>query len=238
MSEKDQTMPKGKWEFDGSVTEVFDDMLTRSIPDYTNMRKLCRDVGRAFVKPKSDVVDLGCSRGEALADFVNEFGAHNRFLGVEVSPPMLEAVRARFSGYINCGIVDVRDLDLRKAYPSCLASLTLAVLTIQFTPIEYRQKILRNVYHHTLPGGAFILVEKLIGATADLDEMMKKIYYDMKAANGYTQDQIERKRLALEGVLVPMTSKWNEDLLRAAGFSQIDCFWRHGNFGGWVAIRD
>lgn len=29
---KDETIPIGKWEFDEKVTEVFDDMLLRSIP--------------------------------------------------------------------------------------------------------------------------------------------------------------------------------------------------------------
>ncbi|MGH3921557.1 MAG: hypothetical protein ACRDS1_01640 [Pseudonocardiaceae bacterium] len=42
----------------------------------------------------------------------------------------------------------------------------------------------------------------------------------------YTQEEIDRKRLSLEGVLVPVTAKWNVEMLRAAGFQQVDCFWR------------
>jgi tRNA (cmo5U34)-methyltransferase len=60
----------------------------------------------------------------------------------------------------------------------------------------------------------------------------------MKARNGHTPDEIDRKRLALEGVLVPVTAPWNEELLRAAGFAQIDCVWRWQNFAAWVAVRD
>jgi hypothetical protein len=36
---KDQTIPSERWEFDGDVTEVFDDMLARSIPQYEVMRQ-------------------------------------------------------------------------------------------------------------------------------------------------------------------------------------------------------
>jgi len=54
----------------------------------------------------------------------------------------------------------------------------------------------------------------------------------------YTTEQIERKRLALEGVLVPVTARWNEDLLRDAGFRQVECFWRWLNFAGWVGVRE
>ena len=127
--------------------------------------------------------------------------------------------------------------DLRNRYPEDKACLTLAILTIQFIPIEYRQRIIQKIYDHTSTGGAFIFVEKILGANADLDSLMVDIYYKMKAANGYTEEAIERKRLSLEGVLVPVTAKWNEELLKMAGFKQADCFWRWMNFAGWIAIK-
>ncbi len=231
-------LPRGqKWEFDESVTAVFDDMLARSIPQYEVMRRAVTDVGCEFVKPGTDIVDLGCSRGEALAPLVERFGAYNRFVGVEVSPPMLGAVRGRFKGLIDAGVVDIREMDLRRAYPPARASLTLSVLTLQFTPIEYRQRIVQNVFDHTLLGGAFVLVEKVLGATAHLDDLLVRLYLAMKGESGYSQEEIERKRLALEGVLVPVAARWNEELLRAAGFREVDCFWRWMNFAGWVAVR-
>lgn len=234
----DQTMPGDKWEFDSEVTHVFDDMLSRSIPQYEVMRWACFDVASAYVKPKTDVVDLGCSRGEAIAALIDRFGAYNRFVGLEVSQPMLDAARERFEGMIRCGVVDLREFDLRTGYPPVQASVTLCVLTLQFTPIEYRQRIVRDIYKSTLPGGALILVEKVLGASAELDALMVKTYYELKAHNGYTQEQIERKRLSLEGVLVPVTAHWNEELLRVAGFRQIDCFWRWMNFAAWVAVKE
>ena len=40
MKQLDKTIPKGKWEFDKDVTKVFDNMLSRSIPQYNVMRDL------------------------------------------------------------------------------------------------------------------------------------------------------------------------------------------------------
>lgn len=234
---KDQTEPQGRWEFDEGVTHVFDDMLARSIPQYEVMRQACFSLGARYVRRNTAIVDLGCSRGEALALFIRQFGAYNRFIGVEVSQPMLDAARQRFDGFIKCGVVDIRELDLRTCYPPDNASLTLGVLTIQFVPIEYRQMLIQRVYDHTIAGGAFILVEKVLGANAEMDAAMVETYLAMKAANGYTQEQIERKRLSLEGVLVPVTATWNEELLRQAGFRQVDCFWRWMNFAGWIAVK-
>lgn len=235
MSSRDTIQANGAWRFDDEVTTVFDDMLTRSIPQYEVMRRTVTDVALSFARPNTDIVDLGASRGEAIAPLVDHLGQTCRYTCVEVSPPMLKVLRSRFAEH---SYVNVLDLDLRRAYPEAIsASVTLAVLTVQFTPIEYRQRILRTVYEHTQPGGALVLVEKALGATADLDSLMVDRYYDLKGAQGYSAEQIERKRLSLEGVLVPVTAKWNEELLRGAGFGEVDCFWRWMNFAAWVAVK-
>ena len=243
MSKVDEVLPEGKWEFDAAVTDVFDDMLERSIPEYETMRRAVFEVGSRYVHPKTSIVDLGCSRGEALYPFVRKFGAHNRFVGCEVSHPMIAAARDRFAGYANAScwdsraLVDIREVDLRREYPGDRSSLTLAVLTLQFTPIEYRQQIVRRVYDSLVDGGAFVLIEKVMGASAGIDDTFVDAYLNLKRTNGYTEDQIQRKRLSLEGVLVPVTARWNEELLRGAGFTEVDCFWRWMNFAGWVAVK-
>jgi tRNA (cmo5U34)-methyltransferase len=228
----------GRWKFDRHVTDVFENMLARSIPQYDTMRALVFDLGATLVQPGTSIIDIGCSKGDALAPFVRQFGAANRYIGVELSEPMLEAARHRFANLIDQGILDIRRLDLRTEYPPEKASLTLAVLTIQFTPVEYRQRIMQRVARQTLSGGGVIFVEKVLGSSARCEELLAGRYYALKAANGYTAEQIERKRLALEGVLVPAAARWNEDLLREAGFEQIECFWRWCNFAGWIAIKN
>jgi tRNA (cmo5U34)-methyltransferase len=227
-----------RWEFDCEVTRVFDDMLARSIPQYEVMRAACLDVASPFVRPGTAIVDLGCSRGAALAPFVERFGASNRHVGIDISAPMLVAARRRFAERPHANLVDILELDLRHEYPQVEATVTLSILTLQFMPIEYRHHLLREVWNHTRAGGVLVLVEKVLGATAEIDAVLTTLYARLKEANGYTQEQIERKRLALEGVLVPGTARWNEDLLRSAGFRQVDCFWRWCNFSGWLAVKE
>ena len=234
---KDNIIQDGKWTFNGDVTAVFDDMLERSIPQYQLMRQTCLDLAKQYIKPTTTIVDLGCSRGEALAELIRTYGAYNHFVGIDISKPMLEASKKRFKGWIKKGIVDIREFDLRSGYPTILASVTLAVLTVQFIPIEYRLRILRDIYNSTAVGGCFIMVEKVLGNSADIDNVMVELYYKMKLANGYSQEEIDRKKLSLEGALVPVTAKWNEEMLRMSGWSQVDCFWRWMNFGGWIALK-
>ena len=227
-----------RWTFDAAVAACYADMLARSIPQYHVMREAVTNLTQRFARPHTTVLDLGCSTGGALAPIIEQVGANNAYLGVDMSEPMLLAARQHLAAPIASGICAVEDCDLRHAYPDVQASVTLAILTLQFIPLEYRQQLVQRMYAHTLPGGACIIVEKVLGSSAAIDDLMVETYYAMKSANLYSQDDIQQKRAALEGVLVPLTAHWNEDLLRAAGFRQIDCFWRWMNFTGWVAIKD
>lgn len=110
-------------------------------------------------------------------------------------------------------------------------------LTLQFVPIEYRERIVADAYQLLKPGGIFIVIEKVLGKGSQLDKVLVNAYLDMKRRNGYTDEQIDRKRLSLEGVLVPITADWNVDLLHTAGFTNVDCFWRWMNFAGWIAVK-
>jgi tRNA (cmo5U34)-methyltransferase len=233
-------MPRERWTFDESVTAVFDDMLARSIPHLDQMREVVLQTGSGFVGPSTDIVDLGCARGEAMAPLVEKFGQdrNNKFVGVEVSEPMLTACRERFQSHIESGMVEIRNDDLRTSYPPVHASLTLCVLTLQFIPIEHRLRVLANAFKHTASGGAFLLVEKVLGVHARTDDMLVECYYTYKRKMGYTQEEIDRKRLSLEGILVPITAHWNEELLRGAGFRHIECIWRYLNFCAWIAVRE
>ena len=158
----DQVAPPAgsRWRFDQDVTDVFENMLSRSIPEYDTMRSLVFELGATLVQPGTAIVDIGCSKGDALEPFVRRFGAANRYVGAELSEAMLDAARSRFATQIAQGAVDIRNLDLRTEYPQEMASLTLAVLTVQFIPIEYRQKLMQRIAAHTLPGGGLVFVRR------------------------------------------------------------------------------
>lgn len=238
MGNVDNVLPTSKWEFNGEVTSCFENMLERSIPAYNDMRELVTRVGKHYVQRKTAIVDIGCSTGEAIKPFIQAFGAVNQYKLYDVSESMIEECKKRYKGWIDVGILDVQNFDIRKGIPDGFdTSLVLSVLTLQFTPIEYRQKIVSSIYNTLRSGGALILVEKVLGVNSKIDDMLVDEYYRLKSEHAYTQEQILTKRKSLEGVLVPITAKWNEELLLNSGFKSIDCFWRYLNFAGWIAIK-
>lgn len=228
----DNIIKNNKWEFDEEVTKVFDEMLERSIPDYNNMRSLVFNIGKHFIKDNKTIMDIGCSNGLSIKEFINNF--KNNFILLDVSEPMLEVCRIKYKNNNNVKIINN---DLRIGVPKAKCCLILSILTLQFTPIEYRQNILKDIYENLDVGDGFILVEKVLGNTSYIDEILVNEYYMIKKNNMYTNEQIQSKRKSLEGVLVPITESWNIELLKQAGFNKIDCFWRYLNFCGFLAIK-
>ena len=250
MTAQDTGYAADRWVFDDEVARVFDDMLGRSIPHYLSMRDAVTNIGERFIKKGSSVIDLGTSRGEQIARFIGEGVKQSKadltdayYMGLEISNPMIEAASRRFDGMENVEIAkhDLRDglameiLSNRKSENP--VSLITAVLTMMFVPVDTRLKLLSDIYNTLDTGGAFIMVEKLLGQTLGIDDLLVSQYYRHKSEMGYSDDDIERKRLSLQGVLVPSQASVHEANLQALGFKQIDCFWRWMNFAGFIAIK-
>jgi len=227
---------KAKWEFDAEVTDVFVDMLARSIPQIDVMRSMVAEVALSFGELKRSVVDLGASRGDAGSFLLRHLRDDERLDLVEVSRPMVKVCRTRFKDDPR---VHVHEFDLREGYPPGVEDKTasMLVLALQFMPIEHRLRILRDVWRTTVSGGCIVLVEKVLGSTAESNDMLVRMYHELKRRNGYSQEEIDRKAQSLEGVLVPVTARWNEDLLASAGFGSVECFWRCLNFAAWVGVK-
>jgi tRNA (cmo5U34)-methyltransferase len=236
---RDQILPTGKWEFNEEVARCFDDMLKRSIPQYDEMRRLILSIASHVLDSSKDrvVLDLGCSTGLNISPLVERYGASATITGVDVSEPMLAEASARFSKYPSSESVSIIRVDLRNEFPPAVYNLITSVLTVQFIPMEHRQALLKKIYDHLAPEGCFIMVEKVLSNYHQLNDIMTEEYAKFKMEHGYSQEQIDRKKIALEGVLVPVASDWNRELLRQAGFEKTDIFWKWMNFEAYACFK-
>lgn len=233
-------IPAGPWEFDQSVTSCFDDMLSRSIPQYDVMRSAVTGLARDYIAEGiHSLWDIGSSVGGTFQHIGAEHFPCVKFIGLEVSDSMYHEAEERFASVSNVSFVKASApsgiASLRQR--SCRPTVITSILTLQFIPIEDRQAVVQEIYDSLAPGGAFLLVEKILGSTASIDRQMVEHYYSFKRSSGYTQEEIDRKRFSLRGTMVPITSAWNVDMLNRAGFDIVDCFWRWMNFTGWIAVK-
>lgn len=227
-----------KWEFDEDVTKNFGEMLECSIPGYGIMREFTTELAsRVLCKFANDgsseyLADFGASRGTACMEFRERFPNLNIW-AYEYSDPMRKVLEL-----LPIYTVPKDNSDLRTSVlPNNRFAIGLSILTLMFVPLEYRLDLVSRIYKSIRPGGAFFIVEKTLGDWEQSDIMLTEEYDAYKHRKGYTQEQILRKKLSLEGVLVPITAHSNVELLHAAGFHSVSCYFRALHFIGWVAIK-
>ena len=88
-----------------------------------------------------------------------------------------------------------------------------------------------------MPGGGFILNEKVLSENELLDETFVEMHHDFKKGHGYSKMEISKKRDALENVLVPLKLSKTISLVREAGFTAVDIFFKWNNFAGLIALK-
>jgi tRNA (cmo5U34)-methyltransferase len=237
----------GRWEFDKSVAERFDDMLPRSVPGLLEARRIIGSLAEWAVQPQilaqemPSIMDLGSSTGGSLLATMIHVGEQARYVAVENSAPMLTVLRERFETpdeMLHGFLVEILDHDLREGLPGAgVMDVIQAVLTLQFVPMEHRPRIIADAYKMLCPDGLFVVAEKVVSDCGAGEEIQTALYRERKRQNGYTDDAIARKALALEDVLVPTTAAQHERWLRAAGFRTVELVWAWGPFRAWAARK-
>ncbi len=230
--------PGDTWEFSEAVTEAFPQMLRASVPGYEDMRRWINMLTHTHLKHRGPdvlrVLELGASRGESLVPLQSEF-INIELTAIDNSEPMCTALR-KIMPYAN-----VYNLDLNTQHEDITSlqkfDVVYCILTLMFTDPLKRALILESVYKSLKPGGMLILVEKTLGDYEFADKFLTETYYDYKAENGYTRENIERKRMSLENVLIPFPSWRTEAYMHGAKFIHIQPFWRALQFCGWMAFK-
>lgn len=219
---------KGGFSFNAEVSSVFDNMLERSIPSYTEMRSLCNRIGVMFASgPKDTVIDVGSSLGRSLERFA-ELGCEVH--SIEPSASMVEEQRRRFSLYPN---VKILHGSARDVFPDTAADLVLCVLTLQFMSDADRMNVLKNSKRALSDGGALIIVEK----DESHEPSIAEEYLRSKCCYGhYSEEQVASKASALDGTMVPYSRERNAEMVEAVfGIRPVE-FWRVLNFSASVVV--
>lgn len=226
--------------FDAKVTSVFDDMVSRSVPHYTELQQMLTDLTQEFLPEEGGlVVDLGCSTGttiELLAASPRT-PANTRFLGLDNSPHMLDHARTKLAPYIAQGRVELIDGDLNAGIEVPHCNVVFMNWTLQFVRPLHREALLRQIADNLEPPGALLLSEKVLVSDSFLNRAYIDMYLRYKRAQGYTDEEIQRKREALENVLIPYRTEENIAMLKRCGFSTVDMFFRWFNFASFVAVK-
>jgi tRNA (cmo5U34)-methyltransferase len=215
-------------------------MVSRSVPFYDELQTMLADLAVQFV-PDQDgrVCDLGCSTGTTLDLILSSPscppGTHG--FGVDNAPAMLDQAREKLALHVSANRVTLLQADLDSALELPPMNVVLMNWTLQFVRPIHREGLLQRIYSALRPGGVLLMAEKVLVEDSLLNRLYIELYYRYKARQGYTAEEIQRKRESLENVLVPYRVEENVELLKRCGFSTVDTCFRWFNWAAFVAIR-
>jgi len=221
-----------QFEFDEEVASVFDDMLNRSVPFYKENLFLQIDILSKFLKENDLVIDLGSSTGTFLIELAKRKKLN--LIGIDNSDAMIKRAKNKAKAFgVDVKFINADFLE----YDFNNANAIIANYTIQFVRPLKREKLIQKIYNSLQNNGIFLMSEKLITENKKLNKTMIDIYYNYKKEKGYTEYEIAQKREALENVLIPYTMKENIEMLKNAGFKDIEVIFRWNNFATFIAFK-
>ena len=226
--------------FDQQVASVFDDMLTRSVPFYNEQQTMLGEIGRKFHVPGTDVYDLGCSTATTLINLCSVIDSPGKFIGYDNSEPMLERAREKVAQHGLANRIELRLADLNEDSRILSienASLVTVCWTLQFIRPLRRDSLMRSIYDGLCGGGALVVCEKILTNSSDMNRFFIDFYYDFKRRSGYSESEIQKKREALENVLVPYRVSENFELFMRNGFEIVETFFQWFNFAGFLCVK-
>lgn len=223
--------------FDENVANVFEDMVQRSVPGYMAVYKMLPIIANRYVKPASNVYDLGCSLGEASLSIANSIQADGvNIFAVDNSQAMIDQLNKRIledelKVPIETVCEDVSKISIENA------SFVVLNYTLQFIQPSKRDTILKNIYAGMKENAALLLSEKIKYEDVERDEQMRKQHEEFKRDNDYSNLEISQKRESLENVLIRDTHEEHMQRLQNAGFKKINILAEYLNFISYVAVK-
>jgi tRNA (cmo5U34)-methyltransferase len=228
------------FEFNDTVADVFDDMVSRSVPYYSEQQRMIQEIGSIFSTPGSNIYDLGCATATTLINLCREVDPSASLIGYDNSAPMIKKAMQKIkeSGLeerISVLYADLNgDLDLIELNN---ASVVLICWTLQFVRPLKREKLINKIYQGLNENGVLIITEKVLTNNSLLNRYYIKLYYDYKQRNEYTNEEIVNKREALENILIPYRIDENIEMFKRNGFETVDTFFQWYNFVGFICIK-
>jgi SAM-dependent methyltransferase len=147
------------------------------------------------------VIDVGSALGNTMSKYID--GGYTDVSGVDNSESMIKS-----SKYPE-RVVLSNNFPTDNMYDVVLANWTLHF-------IKDREQYLRDIFNNMSPGGMLIVSDK-----TDHTLETENLYYNFKRANGVAEDIIQKKKLALNGILTTKPTMWYLETLKNIGFTDI-----------------
>lgn len=214
--------------FSGKSVTSYTDGPPRQVPGFTSLHRMASMLLAERMPQNGRVLVLGAGGGLELKALAQE---HPRWMfdGVDPSEDMLALARQTT---IDCQ----SRISLHHGYidsaPQGPFDAALCLLTFHFIPREQRIPTLKAIHSRLTDGAPFVVAH----ISFPQDEPERSLWIARHVAFAGTDPaQAENARRAIGTQLSILSPDEEEDMMRAAGFTNVSLFYAGLSFRGWVA---
>jgi tRNA (cmo5U34)-methyltransferase len=225
-----------EWTFKSdAIAQGFDAHVREQLPFYDLATKAVVHLARHYIPVRGVVYDIGASTGNitmAIADTC--FDRYAEIHSIEESESMNNILEARMKKYcedkgcpqcfIPSGAYDALKYDFE------MFDFAVCFLTFMFFPISERRDWLSKMRSLIKPGGALVIVDKVITPPGYAGTALRRLAMSWKLDNGAKPEDIIKKELSLAGYQRPV----DERMFESFGSHK---FFQLGEFAGWIIER-
>jgi tRNA (cmo5U34)-methyltransferase len=198
-------------------------LMKRLIPFYDEQRDIMLGLVPFHLDETIRVLDLGCGPGLMAEKILSRY-PNARLTAFDLTEEMLTACRERLgqSERVFYQAGDFRCDPFGEDYDLIIASLSLHHLQLSERPAFFER-----AYRSLKTGGLLITAEVILDENVDVRGRQYALWQRFIAQNGEDADYWFARHLQKDH---PATISSLLEMLKAAGFHQLGCFWRYLNF--------
>lgn len=204
----------------------YDKLRRTLIPCFDDFYKTAVEVIPGDRTAPLQVLDLGAGTG-LYSGMVQAVFPCAEFTLLDLAVDMLEQAKSRFSRmgrFARILIGDYIEADLGGPY-----DVVISGLSIHHLSDSDKQRLYQRIYGTLAPGGMFVNAEQVKGKTPELEKLYRQHWLDSVRALGISQEDLKAalKRMEYDRMAtLDIQLCW----LEAAGFQNVDCWYKNFSF--------
>ena len=224
------------FEFDQQVANVFQDMISRSVPGYALVLDLIGLATAQYSQMSTNCYDLGCSLGASALKMQQQAAANCKVIAIDNSSAMIEKCKQQFTHLSLTDQIELHCQDINQT-PISNASVVVLNYTLQFIEKPARAPLLNKIHQGMCENGVLIVSEKVRHSRTKTQDLLTNLHLDFKRQQGYSELEIAQKRTSLETVLIAESEKEHLHRISSAGFSEVSIISTALNFTTFLGIK-
>ncbi len=204
----------------------YDKLRRILIPCFDDFYKTAVEVIPGDRTAQLKVLDLGAGTG-LYSGMVQAVFPNAEFTLLDLAVEMLEKAKSRFSRMGKSPIILVGDYveaDFGSSY-----DLVISSLSIHHLSDPDKERLYQRIYDVLIPGGMFVNADQVKGKSPFLEKCYRQHWLDSVCAVGISDEDIKaaKKRMEYDRMAtLDIQLSW----LEAAGFQDVDCWYKNFSF--------